>query len=121
MDFSGNLPPPARVGRSDVADLAVLAATSSRIASDPDLVAAVRWVGSVPPKSQGTLSEGADTADRALEMALDKGDICKPSASNHLGFAAFHGMYVYTFLGVVAKLVLAVGWALARFGRSVFL
>mmetsp|Transcript_8514 Transcript_8514/g.17632 ORF Transcript_8514/g.17632 Transcript_8514/m.17632 type:complete len:365 (-) Transcript_8514:190-1284(-) len=123
VDFSGNLPPPARVGRSDVADLAVLAATTREgvVSSSPDLVAAVRWVGSVPPKSQGSLSDGAEGAEGALEMAREKGVTCKPSSSNHLGFAVFHGLYVYAFLGVVAKLALALGGGLVRFGRSVFL
>ena len=53
MDFSGNLPPPGRVGRADVADLAIAAVTDERISEDGDLVAGMRWVGEVAPKTQG--------------------------------------------------------------------
>eukprot|EP00520_Triparma_pacifica_P010556 CAMPEP_0118664518 /NCGR_PEP_ID=MMETSP0785-20121206/18061_1 /TAXON_ID=91992 /ORGANISM="Bolidomonas pacifica, Strain CCMP 1866" /LENGTH=228 /DNA_ID=CAMNT_0006558441 /DNA_START=143 /DNA_END=829 /DNA_ORIENTATION=- len=71
MDFVGNLPPPGRVGRKDVAEAAVTAVLDSRVQGMGHMVSAIRWVGEVPPKAQGEVSDGGASIDEALGMALD--------------------------------------------------
>ncbi|GMH48855.1 hypothetical protein TrVE_jg4026 [Triparma verrucosa] len=112
VDFSGALPPPGRIGRADVADLAVAAVTDPRLAGEgasSDLVAGVRWVGEVAPKTQGDIGDGGSTAEEALSMALEQKKVAPPSVANGKAFALFHGIYVYSFFAILGKLAFFAG------------
>ena len=111
LDFRGNLPPPARVGRGDVANAAVLSVIDERLSNSGHIVAAIRWAGEVAPKSQGNLGDGGITVNDALGMALDKGGGCNEKRWAGNSFAIFHGLYVYAFTAVAIKIT----WGFAKF------
>ncbi|GMH73468.1 hypothetical protein TrLO_g10592 [Triparma laevis f. longispina] len=108
VDFGGTAPPPGRIGRADVADLAVAAVTDERVC-EGSFVAGVRWVGEVAPKTQGKLEEGGSTTDEALTMALAQNKVAPPSITRGNLFALFHGIYVYSFFAALAKLAIFAG------------
>ena len=70
IDSSGILPPPARVGRADIADLAIAAVSRSHLKKTGPCsrVLAVRWTGSdIKPKGQGVYEDGCIDANACFE------------------------------------------------------
>ena len=119
MDASGVLPPPARVGRSDVASLAVASCNSSILPSDDSYTLAVRWVGDVTPKSQGTLSDGCGSAEMCLngivqESSSETVKFKEPKGIQPYGVAV--GLFFYSFAAVSLK----IGSVLLRTAMRVF-
>ena len=96
-DASGVLPAPARIGRSDVASLAI--AACDQLPADQSYTLAVRWVGdNIKPKSQGTIQDGCATVDECL-AALPKNVKTLPAQANKpYGLAT--GLFVYGFRAV---------------------
>ncbi|GMI39109.1 hypothetical protein TrCOL_g3416 [Triparma columacea] len=113
LDLACEIPPPARVGRADVADAAVLAGVdgSGLISGVGEHVtAAVRWVGDVEPRGQGNLEEGEKTVGEAWRKAVERGG-GRGTEKRQGGwkFALAHGIYVYGLLAAVVKIALKVG------------
>ncbi len=104
------LPPPARVGRADVADLAVLATDSQLVPSDHNYELSIRWVGAgIKPRPQGIKDDGYDTARQCLQNVVATGPLPPEKAvlqkpSNPLVI----GAVVYTLMAVALKIVVVV-------------
>jgi len=94
------LPPPARVGRSDVASLAISACDPSIVPSGDSYTLAVRWVGEVAPKSQGSREDGCGSAEACLKGVADE------SAKGVVKFEDPNavGSFFYSFAAVSLKL-----------------
>lgn len=92
VDASGTLPPPARVGRSDVASLAVASCDSSIVPSKDSYALAVRWVGAndVTPKAQETTQDECDSAEACLH-----GIVQESSSSKAVQFKEPNGIKPY--------------------------
>ena len=97
VDSSGSLPPPGRVPRTDVAALAALSVgPDSVLDSGTSYTLAVRAVGDIEPRAQGTKEEGYPTASQCLESIRDQPDsIDKSIESKPYGLAV--GIFVYSF------------------------
>eukprot|EP00980_Cylindrotheca_fusiformis_P003960 scaffold871_cov130-Cylindrotheca_fusiformis.AAC.37 len=109
VDPSGSLPPPARVPRTDVAALAALAVgNDSPLDASNSYTLAIRAVGDLKPKPQGSKEEGLPTALDCLQSCRDKSDTTdKTIQSKPYGVAV--GIFIYSLLliGVtVAKMLL---------------
>ena len=114
MDSSGLLPPPGRVPRTDVAALAALS-VGSKSALDPtkSYTLAVRAVGDIKPKAQGTKDEGFPTPQKCLESIRDQPDsIDKSIKSKPYGLAV--GIFVYSLLLIAVQLGRTISGALIR-------
>lgn len=119
VDASGVLPPPARVGRSDVASLAVASCDSSIVPSDDSYTLAVRWVGDVTPKSQGTIRDGCDSAETCLNVIVQESSngsslFKEPKGIKPYGVSV--GIFFYSFAAVSLK----IGSMLLRAAMRVF-
>ena len=100
------LPPPARVGRSDVASLAIAACDPTILPSNDSFTLAVRWVGEVAPNNQGTKEDGCDSPEACLKGVADesaKGIIkfAKPKGIKPYGAAV--GFFFYSFAAISVK------------------
>lgn len=116
MDASGVVPPPARVGRSDVAALAIASCDMSILPLDTSSTLAVRWVGEVAPKAQAKKEDGFDSAEACLESVAANGiaEYQEPSGIKPYGVAV--GLFFYSFAAVSIK----IGSVLLRAAMKVF-
>lgn len=100
------LPPPARVGRSDVASLAIAACDPSILPFSDNYTLAVRWVGQVSPKGQGTMEDGYASAEACLEGVAnetEKGIIKFEEAKRIKPYGVAVGFFFYSFAAVALK------------------
>lgn len=107
VDATGVLPPPARVGRSDVAALAIASCDSTIVSLNDNYTLAVRWVGQVAPKSQGAKDDGYDSAEECLQgVANDtaKGVVKFQEPNGIKPYGAAVGLFVYSFAAVSFKI-----------------
>lgn len=99
-----SIPPPARVGRADVASLAI-ELCNSQSNNKKSCVLATRWTGTdIKPKSQGKYQDGFKTAKECVE-SLDLTDYEFPEYK-YKPYVLASGLFVYSFIGLVLKL----GW-----------
>ena len=111
VDPSGKLPFPARVGRTDVAALAVAATKSGVLPANKSLTLACRWVGeNINLKPQGTMVEGLPTADECLMSVADSEPIAPPKMKPYSVAVA---LSVYPLVGVSFKVISAL-WILVK-------
>jgi nucleoside-diphosphate-sugar epimerase len=100
LDASGKLPYPGRIGRSDVADLAVEALL---LPSSKSLTLACRWCGEgIRPKSQGSKSDGVPTAKEGLARLVSANTMpLAPPVMKPYALAV--GLAVYSFCLILFK------------------
>jgi hypothetical protein len=111
VDASGKLPFPARVGRSDVAALAIAATEPGNLLADKSYTLACRWVGEgIKPKPQGVKEDGFSTAAECLRAVADS-DPLPPPKMKPYALAALLTVYSLAAVSVKASLAL---WALTR-------
>ncbi|GAX28806.1 hypothetical protein FisN_34Hh016 [Fistulifera solaris] len=107
VDPSGKLPSPSRVGREDVASLAVSSALfripNATQASHYTL--AVRWVGEDlhPYPAQGTMKDGFANAHACLRHAFQKKIASTARRRNIKPYALFTTIPVYTMLFLLLR------------------
>ena len=99
VDISGKLPYPGRIGRADVAALAVAAVTLKQELPSK-LTLACRWCGTgVKPRPQGTKDQGYATALECLTAVANAGESSPaPPVSKPYGIAVALTVYGATFL-----------------------
>ena len=121
VDASGVLPPPARVGRSDVASLAIASCDPTILPPSGDsYTLAVRWVGEVAPKSQGNREDGCGSAEACLKGVVDesaKGVVKFEEPKGVKPYGAAVGLFFYSFAALsikVASLVLRTAMRIFR-------
>jgi hypothetical protein len=111
VDASGKVPFPARVGRSDVAALAIAATEPGILVADKSYTLACRWVGEdIQPKPQGVKEDGFVTAAECLRAVADSDPVSPPKMKP---YAVAVSLNVYSLAAVSVKASLAL-WALAR-------
>jgi hypothetical protein len=111
VDASGRLPFPARVGRSDVAALAIAATEPGILTADKSYTLACRWVGEdIQPKPQGVKEDGFATAAECLRAVADSDPVPPPKMKP---YAVAATLTVYSLAVVSVKASLAL-WALTR-------
>lgn len=111
VDASGKLPFPGRVGRSDVAALAVAATEPGVLPDNKSFTLACRWVGeNIKPKPQGLKSDGLPTAVECLKSVGDS-DPMRPVRMKPYSLAV--ALTVYSLTAVAFK-VLSAFWALTK-------
>jgi hypothetical protein len=111
VDASGKLPFPARVGRSDVAALAIAATEPGILHADKSYTLACRWVGEdIQPKPQGVKEDGFATAVDCLRAVADSDSLPSPKMKPY-GVAATLTVYSLAAVSIKASLAL---WALTR-------
>eukprot|EP00977_Amphora_coffeiformis_P025209 scaffold18668_cov164-Amphora_coffeaeformis.AAC.3 len=101
VDVSGKLPYPGRIGRNDVAALAVAAVTLAKPELLPSkLTLACRWCGTgVKPRPQGTKEQGHATALECLTAVAQAGESSPaPLKSKPYGVAVALTVYTAAFL-----------------------
>eukprot|EP00594_Rhizosolenia_setigera_P015033 CAMPEP_0178969470 /NCGR_PEP_ID=MMETSP0789-20121207/18884_1 /TAXON_ID=3005 /ORGANISM="Rhizosolenia setigera, Strain CCMP 1694" /LENGTH=174 /DNA_ID=CAMNT_0020655627 /DNA_START=603 /DNA_END=1123 /DNA_ORIENTATION=- len=103
-----SIPPPARVGRADVASLAIELCNNNQSNNKKkrkSCVLATRWTGTdIKPKSQGKYQDGFKTAKECVE-SLDLTDYEFPEYK-YKPYVLASGLFVYSFIGLALKL----GW-----------
>ena len=103
------LPAPARVGRSDVAALAI--AACDLLGLQESFTLAVRWVGdNIQPKSQGKMEDGCATAQECIQQLSQVADAAAaavpPQANNkNKPYGLATGLFVYTFAAIMLRLM----------------
>lgn len=104
VDVSGRLPFPSRIGRRDVAELAIAACD---LPADNNYTIACRWCGEgMKPKPQGFKVEGFPTAGECLQHLVEyKAVSPKPDAMRPYGLAV--GVFVYSLMALTWKTVTA--------------
>jgi hypothetical protein len=113
VDPSGKLPFPSRVGRSDVAALAVAATESGILPADKSYTLACRWVGEdIKPKPQGVKEDGWPTAAKCLRAVADSDPAPLPPPKMK-PYSVAVALTVYSLMAVALKTSLAL-WALTR-------
>ena len=106
VDSSGKLPLPGRVGRRDVADLAVEAC---HIPLSKSYTLACRWCGDgVKPKAQGKKEDGYASAKECLQHVVESPAIALPPPKLKR-YALPVGIVVYSLAAIVLKATLALG------------
>lgn len=123
VDATGKLPPPARVGRSDVASLAIASCDPSILPFSTDsYTLAVRWVGDVAPKTQGTKDDGCDSAEACLKGVVEessKGVVKFEEPKGIKPYGAAVGLFFYSFAAVSIKVTsLLIRTAMRIFRRT---
>lgn len=110
VEASGVLPFPGRIGRSDVAALALAACN---LPQDKNFILACRWCGdNIKPQPQGKKSDGQATADECIRHLIDT-KATSPLPSPKLKPYAFPvAVVVYSSLALALKLVWSL-WNLA--------
>lgn len=103
VDPSGVLPPPARVGRSDVASLAIAACDPTILPPEKSYTLAVRWVRQVTAKAQGAKEDGRDSAEDCLKQVAT-GTIKFQAPTNVKPYGAAVALYFYSFAAIAFKL-----------------
>lgn len=118
IDPSGNLPPPGRVGRTDVAALAVAAVDPYVLTSSKSYTLGVRWVGEgVKPRPQGTKEEGCKDAAECMkklseETTASTTDVCDATAEHSKKMKPYGvavAVYFYTVLALSIKGLVVLG------------
>jgi NAD(P)-dependent dehydrogenase (short-subunit alcohol dehydrogenase family) len=122
VEPTGKLPYPGRIGRSDVAELAVQACmvlpTEGKAAQSYTL--ASRWCGEdVKPKPQGTKEDGFPTARECLEELVSSGAVSPPPPRKMKPYAVAVSLVAYPILFLTGKFVwwlatLALGLVMGR-------
>lgn len=115
VDVSGKLPFPGRVGRTDVAALAVASITELPVDVVPTkFVLACRWCGEgVQPRPQGVKEDGYSTAVECLQAVAREGVVSPPPpARKPYGLAV--AITVYSLMAVASKLVWGLWRVIAR-------
>lgn len=110
VDASGKLPFPARIGRSDVAALAIAAIEPNILLADKSYTLACRWVGEVQPKPQGVKEDGFSTAAECLRAVADSDPVPPPKMKP---YAVAVMLTVYSLAAVSVRASLAL-YALTR-------
>lgn len=121
VDASGQLPPPGRVGRADVAALAIRAvicptSTSSSKNVRKSRALAIRWCGEgVKPKAQGKKEDGCSDADGCFEL-VDSQPVQFDFAYPDKNYALGTSLLVYPLIGLSLKLVVVIiTWVASKF------
>jgi hypothetical protein len=108
VDASGKLPFPGRIGRSDVAELAVQSALYLGTLTNQSYTLACRWCGDdIKPKPQGSMADGHPTAREALKALVESGAVSPPPPSRMKPYGAAVALVVYPLAYFVLK---CLGW-----------
>ena len=115
IDASGKLPYPCRVGRADVAALAVAAGD---LQNGQSYTLAARWCGpDVKPRPQGVKEDGYGTAGECMDHLVQSKAI-SPRPPKMKMYGIFVGMTVYALAAVGLRLGLALTRLVLRLLRG---
>jgi hypothetical protein len=115
VDASGMLPLPGRVGRSDVAALAIASADLPTTA--PSYTLACRWCGEgIKPKPQGYKEEGFASAQECLDTVLAS-KVTSPSPPRMKPYGVAVGITAYAAGALSLKLATMLWKVIARLFR----
>jgi hypothetical protein len=114
IEPSGKLPVPSRIGRSDVAELAIAACS---LPQDKSYILACRWCGEAKPKPQGVKEDGYATAQECMEK-LEESKAVSPSPPAMKHYAIPVSIAVYSLLAVAVKMGLALWHLVVKIVRG---
>jgi uncharacterized protein YbjT (DUF2867 family) len=108
VDATGKLPFPGRIGRSDVAELAVQSALYLHTVTNQSYTLACRWCGDdIKPKPQGSMADGYPTARECLEALVESSAVSPPPPSRMKPYGAAVALVIYPLAYLSFKLL---GW-----------